>query len=92
MRGLCVGVYMVILCLVLPWQNGQISAYAQPAHWIFSTVIDIVMIFYHTKNQVGGLCIGAYTIGGVSIQPDNLPLTFFTQQILRTKKRCTLHL
>ena len=36
----------------------HISAYTQPAHLIFGTVIDIVSIFYHTKKHVGGLCVG----------------------------------
>ena len=35
-----------------------ISAYTQPTHLIFGTVIDIVNIFYHTENQVAGLCVG----------------------------------
>ena len=30
------------------------SAYTQPTHLIFGTVIYIAGIFYHTKNQVGG--------------------------------------
>ena len=47
---------------VWPWNKPKnkihISAYTQPTHLIFGTVIDIVSIFYHTKNQVGGLCVG----------------------------------
>ena len=35
-----------------------ISAYTQPTHFIFGRVIDIVSIFYHTKDQVRGLCVG----------------------------------
>ena len=33
-------------------------------------MIDIVSIYFHTKNQVGGFCVG-----GVSIQPGDLPRT-----------------
>ena len=33
-------------------------SYTQPTYLIFSTVIDIVSIFCHTKNQVGGSCVG----------------------------------
>ena len=28
----------------------HISAYTQPTHLIFGTLIDMVSIFYHTKN------------------------------------------
>ena len=31
---------------------------SQPTHLIFGTVIYMVSIFYHTTNQVGGLCVG----------------------------------
>ena len=40
--------------------NDYIYAYTQLTHLIFGTII----IFYHTKNQVGELCVG-----GESIQP-----------------------
>ena len=36
----------------------HISAYTQPTHFIFGRVIDIVSIFYLTKNEVRGLCVG----------------------------------
>ena len=39
-------------------KNERISAYTQPTKMIFGTVLDMVGIFYHTKNQVGGLCVG----------------------------------
>ena len=55
-RGLCVGGDMVILCKSS--KNGHISAYTQPTHLIFGTVIDTGSIFYHAKNQVGGSCVG----------------------------------
>ena len=48
-------------------QNDHISAYTQPTHLIFGTVIDIANVLYHAKNQVGGLCVG-----GVRIQPEDL--------------------
>ena len=41
-----------------------------PRTLILGTVIYIVSIFYHAKNQVGGLCVGK-----ISIQTGNLPHT-----------------
>ena len=57
-RGLCVGEDITLLHEMNQKQNDHISAYTKPTHLIFGTVIDIVNIFYHTKNQVGGLCVG----------------------------------
>ena len=34
------------------------SAYTQPTHLIFGMVKDAANIYYCTKNQVGGLCVG----------------------------------
>ena len=34
--------------------NQKIKSIFPPTHLIFGTVIDIVSIFYHTKNQVVG--------------------------------------
>ena len=51
---------------VWPWNELtnkiHIYSYTKPTHLIFGTVIDIVSIFYHTKNQVGGLCIGGISL------------------------------
>ena len=75
-RGLCVGGDMAIL----PWnepKTNHISVYTQPTRLIFGTVIVIVSIFYHDKNQVGGLCVG-----GGTIQPG----TYHTpQKLYKTK-------
>ena len=56
-------------------------AISPPTH-IFGALIDIVTIFYHTKNQVGGLCVG-----GVSIQPGDLPQTpLFVKKLVYFQK------
>ena len=39
-------------------RTDHISAYTQPTHFIFGRLIDIVSIFYLTKTQVRGLCVG----------------------------------
>ena len=49
--------------LIFGMFHGKISLHTHTTS-IFGTVIDIASIFYHTKNQVGGLCVG-----GISIQP-----------------------
>ena len=36
----------------------HISAYTQPTHFIVGTIKDADIIFYSTKNQVRGLCVG----------------------------------
>ena len=50
MRGFCVGRDMVIL--FFGSFHGKMTI-TPPTHLICGTVIDIVSIFYHTKNQVG---------------------------------------
>ena len=50
----------------------HISAYTQTTYSIFCTVIDIVSIFYHTKNQVGELFVGGdmdFIFGSFYSQP-----------------------
>ena len=47
-----------------------------PTHLIFGRVIDIVSIFYLTKNQVRGLCVG----GDMAI----LFLCHFAEFVIRT--------
>ena len=54
-------------------KNERISAYTQPTDLIFGTVTDMVRIFYHTKNQVGGLCVGGVS-GVLPRTPDFLGL------------------
>ena len=52
------------------------AAYTQPTHLIFGSGIDIVSIFYRTKNQVRGLCVG----GDMSI------LFFGDFEVIREKR------
>ena len=58
-REFCVDRDMVIL--FVGSFHGKMTI-SPPTHnpriWFFGKVIDIVSIFYHTKNQVGGLCVG----------------------------------
>ena len=55
-----------------PWnqpKNDHISAYIQPTHLIFGTVIYIFSIFCHAKNQVGGSCVGGVSKKAREISP-----------------------
>ena len=54
----------------------HISAYTQPMHLILGTVIDIVSIFYYTKNPVGGLWVGGVSNGSLTMHSSYLKITF----------------
>ena len=60
---------------VFVWQSNHISAYAEPTHLIFGTVIDILSIFYNTKNLASGLCVGGDIIR-LSDENRHLPRIF----------------
>ena len=38
----------------------HMSAYTTPTQSVFGTVKDIANSFYHTKNQVRGLCVSGH--------------------------------
>ena len=52
-----------------------------PTYLIFGTGIDIVSIFYHTKNQVRGLCVGG-----------NVVILFFSDAAVFTQTLIFLYL
>ena len=81
LRGFCVGVDIVILPCNKPKNKMTISP---PAPLIFGTAIDIVKIFDHTKNQVGGLSVGRLRLPFVKLCTPN------NQKVTKTKKQGTL--
>ena len=54
-------------------------------HLICDTVIYMVGVFYHTKNQVGGLCVGGVS-GVLPRTPDFLRMAAFTAPQIHAKK------
>ena len=80
MHELCVGGDMVILFFGSFHGKMTISPPTQPTDVIFGRVIDIASIFYHTKNQVGGSCVGGVSNEARRILPR---LVFYCVNIIQ---------